>query len=67
MNPMDFSMWSLLEAKVCSVSLQSVDALKTSLQRKWAKTPQETLRASVVNFRQRIERVIERKGHHIEN
>lgn len=67
LNPMDFSVWFLLEAKVYSVAHPSVDALKTSLLSEWAKIPQETLRASVGNFRQRIERLIERKGHHIEN
>ena len=61
LNPMDFSMWFLLEAKVCSVAHPSVDALKTSLQIEWAKIPQETLRASVSNCRQKIERVINRK------
>ena len=65
LNPIKFLVWSLLEAKVCSVAL-SVDALKTSLLSEWAKIPQETLRASVGNFRQRIERLIERKGHHNE-
>ena len=58
-NTMNFSVWSLLKAKVCSVAHPSVDALKTSLLSEWAKIPQETLRASVGNFRQRIKRIIE--------
>ena len=67
LNPMEFLLWSLLEAKICSVVHLSVDALKTSLQSEWSKIPQETLRTSVGNFRQRIERVIERKVHYIGN
>ena len=67
LNPLDLSVWSLLEVKVCSVAHLSIDALKQSLQREWAKIFQEELRASVENFRQRIERVIQVKGHHIEN
>ena len=67
LNPLDFSVWSLLEVKVCSVAQPSIDALKQSLQREWAKISQEELRASAENFRQRIERVIQVKGHHIEN
>ena len=67
LNPMDFSVWSLLEAKVCSFAHPRIDALKTSLLSEWDKIRQETLRASVGNFRPRIERLIERKGHHIEN
>ena len=57
----------MLEGKVCSVSHSSVDAVKTSLQSEWAQIPQKTLRAMVGNFRQKIERVKERKGHHIAN
>ena len=66
-NPMDCSVWSLLEENVCSVAHLSVDALKTSLQSVWAKIPQETLHVSIGNFRQRIEHIIERRGHQIEN
>ena len=51
----------MLKAKVASVAHPSVDALKTSLFNKWAKIPQETLRASVGNFRHSIKRVIEKK------
>ena len=47
LNPMDFSVWSLLEVKVCSVAHPSVDALEKSLQKEWAKIPPETLCASV--------------------
>ena len=56
----------MLKAKVSCVAHPSVDALKTSLLREWAKIPQETLRASVGNFRQTIKLLIEKKGHHIE-
>ena len=67
LNPMDFSVWFMLKTKVSCVVHTSVDLLKTSLLREWAKIPQETLRASVGNFRKRIKLLIEKKGHHIEN
>ena len=67
LKPLDFSVWSLLEVKVCSIAHPSINALKQSLQCEWAKISQEELRASVENFRQRIERVIKVKGHHIKN
>ena len=51
LNHMDFSVWSSFEAKVFSDAHPTVDALKTYLHSKWAKIPQETLRASVGNFR----------------
>ena len=59
LNPMDFSVWSLLEEKDLFRCSSIFDALKTSLRSEWAKIPQETLHASVSNFGQRIERVIE--------
>ena len=46
---MNFSVWSLLEAKICSAAHPSVDALKTSVQSEWSKIPQESLRALVGN------------------
>ena len=57
----------MLKTKVAYVAHLSVDALKTSLLRDWAKIRQETQRASVGNFRQRIKLLIKKKEHHIEN
>ena len=37
-----FLVWSMLKAKVSSLAHPSVNALKTSLLREWAKIPQET-------------------------
>ena len=51
LNPMDFSVRYILKAKVSCVAHTSVDTLKTSLLGEWDKIPQETLRASVVNFK----------------
>ena len=43
LNPIDFSVWSMLKAKVSAVAHPSVDDLKTSFLREWAKIPQEML------------------------
>ena len=66
LNPMDFSVWSLLEADACASSHVSVGALKSSLEKAWAKIPQETLRKAPEGFRGRLERVIQARGAHIE-
>ncbi|KAI6648521.1 hypothetical protein LOD99_8153 [Oopsacas minuta] len=42
LNPMDYSVWSILENKACSVSHNTVSSLKISLCREWEKIPQET-------------------------
>ena len=59
-------MWSLLETKACSVGHTSVEALKRSLVREWAKIPQEHYRAVVDEFQRRLDMVIDVNGDHIE-
>lgn len=66
LNPMDFSVWSILEADACASSHGSVDALKRSLEKAWLKIPQETLCNAVKSFRKRIELVIQARGGYIE-
>ena len=57
LNPINFLEWSMLKAKVSCVSHTSVHVLKTSLLREWAKIPQETMSASVGNFRKIIKAI----------
>ena len=49
LKPMVLIVQSLLETKVCSVALPSVDALKTSLLSEQAKIPPETSPQTMVN------------------
>lgn len=65
-NPMDFSVWSILESKACGKFHRSVDDLKRSLQRSWKEISQEQLRAAVGGVRRRFEAVIKNKGGHFE-
>ena len=63
---MDFCVWSRVEADACASSHVSVGALKSSLEKAWAKIPQETLRKAAEGFCGRLERVIQARGGHIE-
>ncbi|KAI6655320.1 hypothetical protein LOD99_2155 [Oopsacas minuta] len=47
LNPMDYSIWSILETKACAKAHTNVESLKVSLRREWAKMPQETLSTAV--------------------
>ena len=47
LNPMDYSVWSILESRVCTKSHKSIDSLKRKLKEEWEKIPQEVLRAIV--------------------
>jgi len=66
LNPLDFCVWSILEKEACATAHDNTETLKKSLEREWAKIPQETFRAAVKSFRGRLERVIAAKGGHIE-
>ena len=66
LNPMDFSVWSMLETEVCCSPHTTVESLKVSLVIGLAKIPQK-LRAAVGSFRGRIERVVAAEGWQIEN
>ena len=66
LNPLDFCVWSILEKEACATAHDSTETLKKTLERQWAKIPQETFRAAVKSFRGRLERVIAANGGHIE-
>ena len=66
LNPLDFNIWSILEAKACTKTHDTVEGLKVSLKKAWPKIPQEKLCVSVESFRERLERVVKAKGGHIE-
>ena len=66
LNPLDFSVWSILASKVCRAPHDSLNNLKLELLREWALIPQELLRASCEAFKGRLKSVIKNKGGHIE-
>ncbi|KAI6646352.1 hypothetical protein LOD99_9223 [Oopsacas minuta] len=66
LNPLDFSMWSILESSACSKSHNSIESLKQSLTREWEKIPQEMLRTVVWAVPGRLKAVIKKKGGYIE-
>ena len=66
LNPINFSIWSILETKAWAKPHSSVEALKKSLHREWVKIPQNTLRAAVEAFPERLKKVVGVKGGYIE-
>ena len=65
LNPLDYSVWSILESKVCRTH-DSLDNLKLELLREWALISQEVVRASFEDFECRLKSVIKNKRGHIE-
>ena len=66
LNPLDYSIWGVLEANACAKTHTSLEALKSSLQREWTKIPQETLSGAVDGFPKRLTACIKNKGDFFE-
>lgn len=66
LSPLDYSLWSILEARACAKSHTNINALKLSLQKAWTEIPQETVRAAIEAFPKRLRAVIAAKGDYIE-
>ena len=66
MKPMDFSVWSILEAKIFRKIHCNVDDFKWFLLQACQEIPPEQLRASAESVRRRLETVIKCEGGHFE-
>ena len=63
---LDFSVFSILESRVCRTHHDSLEKLKIDLQREWGLIPQEMLRATCEAFESNLKSVIKNGGSHIE-
>ena len=66
LNPMDFCVWSVLEKNVCRNPHSTVEALKQTLKREWAKLSMDVLRAAVEATPKRLKAVVQKGGGFIE-
>ena len=67
LNPVDFSVWSILEDKISDKRFHSVDSLKAALKRAWAEITVQQCATIVGNFRKRLKKCIEAKGGNFEH
>lgn len=65
-NPMDFSVWSILESDACSKTKTSLEGLKKDLRAAWRRISEETVRAICDSVEGRLRAVVKAKGFHIE-
>ncbi|KAF2344454.1 hypothetical protein FHG87_024790 [Trinorchestia longiramus] len=47
LNPLDFSVWSILEARILATLHTSLESLKAKLQMEWKVIPQEQIRVAL--------------------
>jgi hypothetical protein len=66
-NPLDYSIWSMLESEACATRRTKAESLKRALKKAWSKIRVEQPTAFVDNFPKRLKAIIAAKGDHIEN
>ena len=64
LNPLDYSVWSILEAKACAKPHKDIESLKRALVQAWDEITIEILAKIVDNFSKRLEKCIKAKGGH---
>lgn len=67
LNPLDFSVWSILEKKACSTRHDSLDSSKRALEKAWNEISASDLAAITDNFVKRLDACIAVKGNHFEH
>jgi hypothetical protein len=66
LNLLDFSIWSILEARVSSTRYHSIVLLKAALVCEWEKIPQEHMHAAVHVFHPRLKACVSKHGGYFE-
>ena len=66
LNPMDFTIYSILERKACSFNHGSIESLMLELKSCWNEISQEAIWASCNQVADRLRRVVKVKGVYVE-
>ena len=66
LNPLDYSVWSILEEKACAKPHTNVESLKRALVKAWDEISVETLKKIVDDFPKRLKACVEADGGHFE-
>jgi hypothetical protein len=68
LNPVDYAIWGALQEKVyLRRKFTTVDQLKLAIVEEWRKLSQRFIDRSINEWRQRLEKVVENQGGHIEH
>lgn len=66
LNPLDYSIWGILEARVNAKSYTSIEALKATLLREWENLSMKNVRDAIDSWPRRLNFVIKKKGKRFE-
>jgi hypothetical protein len=67
LNPLDYSLWAILEQKIGKRIWRSEEQLKRALKKAWKEIPLELCEKIVNNFPKRLQACIDEKGGHFEH
>jgi inhibitor of nuclear factor kappa-B kinase subunit alpha len=66
LNPLDYAIWGILEAKVNAIQHTSLDSLKKRLRAEWGKLSMNHVRNSIASWRRRLQAVVKQRGGRFE-
>uniref|UniRef100_A0A914D0C7 DDE-1 domain-containing protein n=1 Tax=Acrobeloides nanus TaxID=290746 RepID=A0A914D0C7_9BILA len=66
LNPLDYSIWNILEAKACDTPYKTIESLKRALIKAWNEITLEQLASIIDNFPKRLKACVEAKGGYFE-
>ena len=67
LNPVDQSVWEMLQDKVYKTCMTNLDGLKHRIRTEWAKLDHAVIAASVHHWRRRLSRCVNAGGGHFEH
>ncbi|VDO70875.1 unnamed protein product [Heligmosomoides polygyrus] len=67
LNPMDYSVWSIMEQKISTTRYDTVEQLKSALLRSWDEITAEQCATIISDFPKRLRKCIEAKGGNFEH
>lgn len=62
LNPLDYSVWSILEQKISKIQFKSIDHLKLVQRRAWDEITPSECATIFENFKKRLQKCIDEKG-----
>ena len=66
LNPLDYSIWGILEAKVNATRHTSLDSLKAKIVKEWNDLPMEVVRTAIDAWPRRLRAAVRAKGGRFE-
>lgn len=65
LNPLDYCVWGILQARACAKKHTCLESLKKDLNRVWKGISQNIIRSSCQSFERRLKDVVKAKGGYI--